>query len=1182
MKRKKFSKLIKFLSLIILAATLSYGFKGDTRGGGNTVNNSSHHYLSKTNASGKQGDSYALYVNNVYMPMNNAGNIGQANIPPLGTLVQFAGHGVIYSAGFFLSGKRNGQLFANAVAPSSLVEDYVPGTVQYGRADSRNVMYVLNSQDPPFGQSWQDWKDAVALGADFYDGDGDGQYNPIDKNGNGKWDPDEDAPDLLGDETVWCVYNDGLAQGQRRWNTVSPLGIEVRQTVFAFASAGALGNIIFLRYRFKYVGLSSSDPDELTDCYFGVWADPDIGNVSGFNNDLVGCDTLLNAGFDYHQIPAPEFGNQTPCDLIDFFSGPASYIPGVTFTDNNGNGIYDAGDIPLDTAYSVRGTKKGIIAIPGAKNLGLSSFVNYQNGDPLLNDPSTAIEARNYMLGLNRTGGTLDPCTWAYGTVIGVNCADVDNKFWYSGDPVAQNGWIDQTATDQRMMQNTGPFVLKKGVEKEIIVAYIIGQGTSPISSVTQAKTIDRGAQFIFDHNFVAPSPPPPVNPTVSTGEDFIDLSWQTAPQVGFSNNTSAYNLHFQGYNIYAYKTNSTAETVDNISNRVLVARYSANNFIHDLYSQNLGTGAIELLYARDTLKLLDTTLYSDPVNGRLRIRLTQDPFTGGPLIKGKPYYFSITSYAPNYQALIYKDNPSDSVGTPGDYYIDATSFTGLVENIAKITTVTMGSNIYDPPLPVAPANQIAGFASGQVGYDIVDQSKLTGDTYDVTFEEDSNSTFYSTFWKLTNVTTNQVLIPQSNQYTYGSDVVAGVLTDGFIPRVQDSPPSIGLDNITYTPANHVWYKTFSTTDGTGIYYVGKDLLQGSPIILTNNNTAKSDAIHATDLRKVELRFGTSGKAYRYLNGFIKTSPIPTTKKNTYVYAEGVTAADTVGSGSVGKFGQGFVDVPFTAWIVDDRFNEEKQLAVGIIEMSKDYGGHPDGIWDPTDSLLATSEVIVIFNSDYDPTGSQMVYTGGDFGGTTVWADLIRGYDIPANAPGITAEQRAIAKSKWFNAMYVVGLERETPTSFYQNGDILVIPMDTYPYTSNDVYRFSTRVGDQLSEADQKALFQKVNVFPNPLFGFNSGTSYTNSPADEPFVTFSNLPTDVTITIYSLSGNKLRTLTTADKSDPTSPFLRWNLENQSGLRVASGVYLAIVNSPKFGQKILKFSIIMPQKQLQRY
>ncbi|MDZ7765272.1 MAG: hypothetical protein U5K00_12725 [Melioribacteraceae bacterium] len=58
------------------------------------------------------------------------------------------------------------------------------------------MIYVIESTDPDFGPSWQDWSDAVDLGADFYDGDGDGQYSPTDLNGNGEWDADEDRPDL--------------------------------------------------------------------------------------------------------------------------------------------------------------------------------------------------------------------------------------------------------------------------------------------------------------------------------------------------------------------------------------------------------------------------------------------------------------------------------------------------------------------------------------------------------------------------------------------------------------------------------------------------------------------------------------------------------------------------------------------------------------------------------------------------------------------------------------------------------------------------------------------------------------------------------------------------------------------------------------------------------------------------
>jgi len=165
--------------------------------------------------------------------------------------------------------------------------------------------------------------------------------------------------------------------------------------------------------------------------------------------------------------------------------------------------------------------------------------------------------------------------------------------------------------------------------------------------------------------------------------------------------------------------------------------------------------------------------------------------------------------------------------------------------------------------------------------------------------------------------------------------------------------------------------------------------------------------------------------------------------------------------------------------------------------------------------------------------------------------------------------------------MYLVGLERINENAWFTNGDELTIPLDTYPYTEADIYSFVTSKAT-LTEEGERDLWNRVNVFPNPLYGFNPATSYSGGAADEPFVTFSNLPTEVTIKIYSLSGQLLRTLTEDDKMDPTSPFLRWNLENESGLRVASGMYLSIVSSPKYGEKILKFAIIMPQKQIQKY
>ena len=163
--------------------------------------------------------------------------------------------------------------------------------------------------------------------------------------------------------------------------------------------------------------------------------------------------------------------------------------------------------------------------------------------------------------------------------------------------------------------------------------------------------------------------------------------------------------------------------------------------------------------------------------------------------------------------------------------------------------------------------------------------------------------------------------------------------------------------------------------------------------------------------------------------------------------------------------------------------------------------------------------------------------------------------------------------------MYAVGIQKASEEATYLAGDKIIMGVDTYPYTTSDVYQFQTSEGGVLTDAEERELFKMVNVYPNPLYGFNVATSYTNSPSDAPFVTFSNLPDEITIKIYSLSGQLLRTLT---QPVETSPFLRWDLQNESGLRVASGLYLAIVSSPKFGEKVLKFSIIMPEKQIQKF
>jgi hypothetical protein len=424
--------------------------------------------------------------------------------------------------------------------------------------------------------------------------------------------------------------------------------------------------------------------------------------------------------------------------------------------------------------------------------------------------------------------------------------------------------------------------------------------------------------------------------------------------------------------------------------------------------------------------------------------------------------------------------------------------------------------------------------------------------------------------------------------YDFNAKDISGQATDGLIIKVKPVTPglkSLGELESGYQSVNDPWFATFLRDGNSGVYYPGTDLNAAVPEVGVpiGGMLNKTDKISVDQLRRVELRFGGTHKAYRYLNGFIGNS---FTRRRSFIFAEGVTESDTAGTG-IGKFGQGFVDVPFSAWVVDDKHEEEYQLATAFVEASKlvSSKANPDGLWDPDTVLFDTKEVIVIFNSPYDPNGGNKIYTGGAFGSETQWSDIIQGYDIPDGASGITEEQREIAKTPYFDAMYVVCLPHNKlrPDEFYTDGDILPIELAAYPYTEEDKFEFTTSKGGTITETAQKDMFNKINVFPNPLFAHNPATSYDpNLSPDDAFVTFTNLPEEVSIKIYSLSGILLKTLGTDDKEMPGSTMLKWDLKNESDLRVASGMYIALVESPGFGQKILKIALIMPQKQLQRF
>lgn len=470
------------------------------------------------------GNRYSMDVNKIQLPLNNKGILADVIYTHLGLLAkvlmydvnnnlridtvtanipvqnpgsggQYDGGHFLFSGGFCLSGYNGDSLWSNAVASAMLVEDYLPGKVGGDPDDPVNRLYVINKDDIPFSYTWQNWKDAVSLGAEFYDGDKDGIYNPIDKNWNGTWDTNEDMPALLGDETIFCVYNDGVPYNMRRWNTVDPQGIEIRQTVFG-SDNPELENVIFIRYSILNTG---SVAEVLDSVYFGIWEDGDLGDHT---DDVVGCDTLLNSGFYYNATSDWQYGENCPAFFTTLLQGPLIQTNEIS-----------------DTAVVNYGNHISTTRNPGSKNLNLSSHIFLIGGDPWLNDPSNKFEARNFLEGKNRIGEFPAPCNFPYCEVRGgVNCNEVDPHFWASGDPVNDIGWINGMNLDHKNLVSTGPFKLEKDKPQEIIIAYVLGRGTDYFNSITVAReNVVRVIQE-YESNFASMtySSPPPTNPVSS------------------------------------------------------------------------------------------------------------------------------------------------------------------------------------------------------------------------------------------------------------------------------------------------------------------------------------------------------------------------------------------------------------------------------------------------------------------------------------------------------------------------------------------------------------------------------------------------------------------------------------------------------------------------------------------
>lgn len=416
------------------------------------------------------------------------------------------------------------------------------------------------------------------------------------------------------------------------------------------------------------------------------------------------------------------------------------------------------------------------------------------------------------------------------------------------------------------------------------------------------------------------------------------------------------------------------------------------------------------------------------------------------------------------------------------------------------------------------------GPAEGKVEVTVVDPSKLTGNNYELSFTGAGPTFSYS----IKNVTKNTTLYTGGKNLgtDWGGEALSYPIVDGMLVKVIDGA---GVSNSATT-----WSGGTQWVDGTGLFegdkYAGfsDGIIPGA--LATDHFGAYAPSWKLQDIYPIEIRWDDSVAtpsnrqlAYRIVRHATYTN-------NTYILggAFGNSSSDTLRS----------VEVPFTVWDVSNP-GSPRQLAVSFRD------GNRNGKWD-----IGGTEWINIYNKTYDSTMSQFdrtpnIATGGPL------ADIV----------------------------YIADFKVKTGTKNGQNAGTLTIS-PKIRFSTADKYTFSdpTKAAVKNNMALAKVEAEKVNVYPNPYYAYNPAeTNRFNR-----FVTFTHLPANATIRIFNLAGQIVKVIKKDGAFNP-GQFERWDLNNQYGFPVASGIYIAHIDMPDIGKtKILKLVIIQEQEVLETY
>ncbi|MCI0474139.1 MAG: hypothetical protein L0Y76_11205, partial [Ignavibacteria bacterium] len=256
---------------------------------------------------------------------------------------------------------------------------------------------------------------------------------------------------------------------------------------------------------------------------------------------------------------------------------------------------------------------------------------------------------------------------------------------------------------------------------------------------------------------------------------------------------------------------------------------------------------------------------------------------------------------------------------------------------------------------------------------------------------------------------------------------------------------------------------------------------------------------------------------------------------------------------------QGMAKVPFRVWVdtilVDNPAIPSfkilrRQVNCGFVE-SADVNAYTGG-WNPTNDTLGGKLLLYTFGSSYDTSISTPYKVRNLFLQQTQF-DIMYVWSPRLVSPGGTGTPG--------NELYFYPY---TVTRPYYNGNVPLF----YEFTTKEPVFGDPNVA--------KNEMDKIKVVPNPYYGFST---LDRSKADK-FVTFTHLPLNCVIKIFTLNGDLVKTINKTSTGSPAfNSTVEWNLQNEDDVPVATGLYVALIDAPGIGTKVLKLAIFTSQERI---